>query len=207
VPADGAPVTIVRNTGVPMLPPPPGLAIPQARPPAHRVSTTGAWPRSTIPLADFPGLRRPTITAAHTRHSATFMAPDHLNRAASSNAVRASTTSMAPDRPNRAAGSNAVRASTTSMAPDRSHRAAGHNGVQTSTATGRRALIPTARAAEANRQAQDATAHRLAARDQRGRRAEARVLQAEQNAIMDRAGDDEATRYLRGAWTACIPCL
>ena len=170
-----------------MLPPPPGWAIPQARPPAQRVSTTGARNRSITPLADFPGLRRPTITANHTRQSVTFTAPDRPHHAplAGPNGFRASTISTAPDRPHRAAVSSA----------------AGHNGVQTSTATGRRALIPTARAAEANRDAQDATAHRLAARDQRGRRAEARVLQADRNAVIDQAGDNEMIRYLRGAGT------
>jgi hypothetical protein len=184
VPADGAPVAIVRNAGVPMLPPP-GLAIHQARPPARNVAAARAMRRPTTPLADFPVLQRPTITAIHTRHSAAF---------------------MALDRPHHAPGSNVLRASTTSTAPDRSHRAAvssaaGQNGVQTSTATGRRPLIPTARAAEANRQAQDVTAHRLAARDQRGRRAEARVLQADRNAVIDQAGDNETIRYLRGVWT------
>ena len=108
----------------------------------------------------------PMLPRAHTRHSATFMAPDRPHHVLGSNGFRASTPSTAPDRRNLTAVSNAVRAPTTSMAPDRSHRAAissaaGHNGVQTSTATGRHALIPTACAAEATQHAQDGVLYSL----------------------------------------------
>ena len=203
VPA-GTSVAVVSNTDTPILSPP-TLAIP-----AQIVSTTGARHRSTDRLATFHAIGRSTITATHTQCSATSTAPDR-----GSNGVRASTTFRAPNRPHHAvvsntAGFNGVRTSTTFRAPDHPHAvvssAAGSNGVRTAIANGRRALIPTARLAAANQQAQDATAHRLAARDQRGRRAEARVIQADRNAIIEQAEDTEMIRYLRGELLS-IPCL
>jgi hypothetical protein len=203
VPA-GTSVAVVSNTDTPILSPP-TLAIP-----AQIVSTTGARHRSTDRLATFHAIGRSTITATHTQCSATSMAPDR-----GSNGVRASTTFRAPNHPQHAvvsntAGFNGVRTSTTFRAPDHPHAvvssAAGSNGVRTATANGRRALIPTARLAAANQQAQDATAHRLAARDERGRRAEARVIQADRNAIIEQAEDTEMIHYLRGELFS-IPCL
>jgi hypothetical protein len=121
-----------------------------------------------------------TTTIPQTRYGTAPPAPAHP-RAVTPNTVHG-TAPPAPAHP-RAITPNTV-----------------HAPVATAITAGRRANIPTARATAANQQVQQAQAYRLAARDQRVRRTEARIIQADLNATVEQAGDSDELRRLKGMY-------